>query len=66
MYTKDRAYMLSKSFLMNDFLESFLVMFGKNKYTNLRRHWTIFFCHKTDSKNDSFEYNGYKALIKYI
>ena len=46
MYTKDRAYMLSKSFLMNDFLESFLVMFGKNKYTNLRRHWTIFFVTK--------------------
>ena len=25
-----------------------------------------YFCHKIDSKNYSFEYNGYKALIKYI
>ena len=32
---------------MNDFLESFLMVFGKNKYTNLKRYWTNFCC-KTD------------------
>ena len=34
--------------LMNDFLESFLLVFGENKYTNLKRYWTTF-CYKTDS-----------------
>ena len=44
----DRAYhMLSRSVLINDSLESFLLVFGKNKYTNLRRYWTTF-CYKTD------------------
>ena len=33
--------------LMNDFLESFLLVFGENKYTNLKRYWTTF-CYKTD------------------
>ena len=28
--------------LLNDFLESFLLVFGKNKYTNLKRYWTTF------------------------
>ena len=44
----DRVYyMLSRNFLRHDFLESFLVIFGKNKYVNLRRYWKIF-CTKTD------------------
>ena len=31
----DRAYnMLSSCFLMNNFLESFLLIFGQNKYIN--------------------------------
>ena len=57
--------------LMNDFLASFLLVFGENKYTNLKRYWTTF-CYKTDyspkknGKNQNFGYNGYKALIKYI
>ena len=56
---------------MNDFLESFLPVFGENKYTNLKRYWTTF-CYKTDysppknSKNYNFGYKGYKTLIKYI
>ena len=39
--------MLSISGLMNDFLESFLMVFGENKYTNLKR-CRIAFCYKTD------------------
>ena len=40
----DRAYnMLSKGFLMNDFLESFLMTFGQNKYIKLKRYWTFLF-----------------------
>ena len=31
---------------MNDFLESFLLVFGENKYTNLKRYWTTS-CYKT-------------------
>ena len=31
---------------MNDFLESFLLFFGENKYTNLKRYWTTS-CYKT-------------------
>ena len=30
--------MLQTNFLMNDFLESFLLIFGQNKYTNLKRY----------------------------
>ena len=60
--------MLSRNVLMNNFLESFLLVFGKNKYTNLKKYWTIF-CHETDSTlykvvKSTFEYNGYKTLIK--
>ena len=63
--------MLSRSFLMNDFLESFLLIFGKNKYTNLKRYIEQFFVTKQiqslkGSKNYSFEDNDYKALTKYI
>ena len=50
MYTKlqNIKYVVQRSFLMNDFVESFLQIFGQNKYTNLWRYWTIF-CHRTDS-----------------
>ena len=56
---------------MNDFLESFLLVFGVNKHTNLKRSW-ITFCYKTNYsplkivKKYNFGYSGYKALIKYI
>ena len=30
--------MPSRSVLMDDFLESFLLVFGKNKYTKLKRY----------------------------
>ena len=33
--------------LMNDFLEPFLLVFGENKYTTLKRYWTTF-CYKTN------------------
>ena len=39
--------MLSRTFSTNNFLESFLLIFGQNKYINLWRYWTIFF-NKTD------------------
>ena len=39
--------MLSRSVLVNDFLESFLLVFGENKYTNLKGYRTTF-CYKTD------------------
>ena len=50
MYTKWARikYAAQRSFLLNDFLESFLLIFGQNKYTNPRRYWTVVF-HKTDS-----------------
>ena len=32
---------------MNNFLESFLLVFVKNKWINLRRYWKTF-CHKAD------------------
>ena len=41
-------YAVQRSILMNNFLESFLLIFGQNKYTNLVRYWTIF-CDKTNS-----------------
>ena len=28
---------------MNDFLESILLVFGENKYTNLKRYWATFY-----------------------
>ena len=56
----EHIIMLSSSFLMNDFIESFLLVFGKNKYTNTR------FQSLKSSKNYSLEYNGYKDLMKYI
>ena len=49
MYTKWQS-LLSYAVqinLMNDFLKSFLSVFGENKYTNLKRYWTTF-CYKTD------------------
>ena len=53
--------MLFKSFLINDFLRLFLLIFGQNKYISLRRYRTNFF-HKTDtlkqsSKTYSFVYS---------
>ena len=33
--------------LMKYFQESFLLVFGENKYTNLKRYWTTI-CFKTD------------------
>ena len=49
MYSKWQSikYASQQSFLINDFLQSFLTVFGQNKYSNLRRYWTIF-CHKTE------------------
>ena len=37
-YTKSQSikYAVEQSFLMNDFIESFLMIFGQNKYTNLK------------------------------
>ena len=44
MSLNDRALnMLSNEALMNNFLESFLLILEQNKYTNLSRYWTIFF-----------------------
>ena len=34
------------SWVMKVFVKSVVLFFGKNKYTNIRRFWTIF-CHKT-------------------
>ena len=34
--------MLSRGVLMNDFLESFLLVLAETKYTNLKRYWTTF------------------------
>ena len=72
MYTKSKSvsYVVQTNF-MNDLLESFSLVFGENKYTNLKRYWTTF-CYKRDYsplkivKKCNFGYNGYKALIKYI
>ena len=52
---------------MNNFLESLLLVFGENKYTNLKRYWTTY-CYKIikNSKNYNFGYNNRKALAKYI
>ena len=55
---------------MKDFLESFLLVLGENKYTNLKRYEKTF-CYKTlyslkNSKNYNFGYNDCKALMKYI
>ena len=62
--------MLSRSVLMNDFLETFLLVFWENKYKNLKRYGRTFVTREIivpkNSKNYNFGYNGYKALIKYI
>ena len=48
MYTKWESVSYAVQInLMNDFLESFLLVFGENKYTNLKRYRTTFCC-KTD------------------
>ena len=72
MYTKWQSVLYAVQInLVNDFLESLLLVFGENKHTNLKRYWTTF-CYKTDyivpknSTNYNFGYNCYKALIKYI
>ena len=65
MYTKWQSVSYAVQInLMNDFLESFLLVFGENKYTNLKRYWTNF-CYKTANNKKSKSCNGYKALIKY-
>ena len=55
---------------MNDFLETFLLVFWENKYKNLKRYGATFVTREIivpkNSKNYNFSYNGYKALIKYI
>ena len=55
---------------MNNFLESFLLIFGENKYTNLKIYWSTFVTKRIivpkSSKNYNIGYNGYKALIKYV
>ena len=56
---------------MNDFLKSFLLVFGENKYRNRKRYSTKQIVTKQilvpkNSKNYNFGYIGYKALIKYI
>ena len=33
--------------LMNDFLESSVLVYGENKCTNQKSYWTMF-CYKTD------------------
>ena len=53
MHTKHQSikYAVKRTFLINDFLEWFLLFLDKineNKYINLIRHWTIFF-HKAYS-----------------
>ena len=41
MYTKRQSVSYAVQInLMNDFLGSFLLLFGENKYTNLKRYWT--------------------------
>ena len=71
VYTKwqSMSYAVQKN-LMKDFLESFLLVLGENKYTNLKRYEKTF-CYKTlyslkNSKNYNFGYNDCKALMKYI
>ena len=58
--------------IMEVFLEPALLFSGQNKYTNIRRCWTIFY-HKTGvssllkvPNNCSFEYKNYSAVIKHI
>ena len=48
MYTKWQgpSYTIQIN-LMNGFQVSFLLVFGENKYTSLKRYWTTF-CYKTD------------------
>ena len=62
--------MLSRSVLMNDFLESFLLVFGENKYTNTKDIEQLFVIKQIivpkNSKYYNFGYNSYKALIKHI
>ena len=61
--------MLSRRFLMNDFLESFSLIFGQNKDINLTRYGIIFFyksnfsLKKVASIISSFMYNKV-CLIK--
>ena len=57
--------MLSGGILMNDFLEPFLMIFGQNKYTNLRRYGTIFF-HQTDFSLRKVVKLTVSCIIKYI
>ena len=70
VYTKWQSisYAVQKN-LMKDFLESFLLVLGENKYTNLKRYEKTFY-YKTyslkNSKNYNFGYNDCKALMKYI
>ena len=59
----------NRSWVMEVFLESIVLFFGQNKYTNTRRFWTIF-RHKTRfsslqklQKKYSFQYNGYTTYI---
>ena len=48
MYTKWQSVSYAVQInLMNDFLESFLLVFGENKYTKLKRYWKTF-CYKGD------------------
>ena len=71
MYTKWQStkYTVQGRILMNDFVESFLLIFWQNKYKNLTKYWTIFFKNRFQSlkisKTYSFEYKGYKALILF-
>ena len=48
MYTKWQSVWYAVQInLMNDFLESFLLVFGENKCTKLKRYWTTF-CYTGD------------------
>ena len=57
------------SWVVDVFLESIVVFFGQNKYTNIRRFWTIFrhktrvFSPKKVQKKYSFQYNDYTIYI---
>ena len=57
--------MLSRSFLMNDSLESFLLNFGQNKYINLGSYGKIF-SHKADFSLSKVVKLKVLCIIKYI
>ena len=64
---RGQAAFYDQPFLSFVFLESNVLFFGQNKYTNTRRFWTIF-CHKGLSafkkyKKYSLEYNNYKVYL---